>query len=82
MIMLLSFSDLCSWQLPKKTVQYPRQAREIPHQDILTPELYEYEENPKEEGIANPILNTTLHDKISRTLQTPNKKCANPQPQM
>ena len=83
MIMLLSFSDSYSWQLPKKTirvwVQYPRQAREIPHQDILTPELYEYEENPKGEGIANPILNTTLHDKISRTLQTPNKKCANPQ---
>ena len=57
---LLSFSDLYSWHLPKKTitvwVQHPGQAREISHQDILTPELYEYEENPKGEGIANPIL--------------------------
>ena len=39
-------------------VQYPGQAREISHQDILTPELYEYEENPKGEGIADPILNS------------------------
>ena len=80
--MLLSFSDLYSWHFPKKTitvwVQYPGQAREIFHQDILTPELYEYEENPKGEGIANPILNTTLHDKISRTLQTPNQKGPSP----
>ena len=55
--------------------------REIFHQDILSPELYECEENPKGEGIANPILNTTLDDKISRTLQHPNKTGANPQPQ-
>ena len=84
--MLLSFSDLYSWHLPKKTitvwVQYPGQAREIFHQDILTPELYEYEENPKEKRIADPILNTTLYDKISRTLLTPNQKGPNPQPQI
>ena len=59
--------------------------REIFHQDILSPELYECEENPKGEGIANPILNTTLYDKISRQnanpqpqMQTPNQKGANP----
>ena len=55
--------------------------REIFHQDILSPELYECEENPKGEGIANPILNTTLYqglDKISRTLLTPNPKTQKP----
>ena len=61
-IMLLSFSDLYSRNLLKKTitvwVQYPGQAREIFHQDILTPELYEYAENPKGKRIADPILNS------------------------
>ena len=62
MIKLLRFSDLYSWQFPKKTitvwVQYPGQAREIFHQDIFTPELDEYEENPKGKRIADPILNS------------------------
>ena len=97
MIKLLRFSDLYSWQFPKKTitvwVQYPGQAREIFHQDILTPELYEYEENPKEKRIADPILNSIeasiklagrCYPPTKRAQapypQTPNQKGPNPQP--
>ena len=53
--------------------------KEISHQDILSPELYECKENPKE-GIANPCLNTILHNKTSRTLQHPNKQALTPNP--
>ena len=41
--------------------------------------MYECKENPKE-GIANPCLNTILHNKTSRTLQHPNKQALTPNP--
>ena len=85
MIMLLSFSDLYSWHLPKKTitvwVQYPGQAREIFHQDILTPELYEYEENPKGKRIADPILNSIEASiKLAKARYPPTKRAQTPIP--
>ena len=83
--MLLSFSDLYSWHFPKKTitvwVQYPGQAREIFHQDILTPELYEYEENPKEKRIADPILNSIEASiKLAGRCYPPTKRAQAPNP--
>ena len=83
--MLLSFSDLYSWHLPKKTitvwVQHLGQARKISHQDILTPELYEYEENPKGKRIADPILNSIEASiKLAGRCKPPTKKAQTPNP--